>query len=85
VQFDLALLVSHYFSVVVHCIELLAKSPYLTGGVPYADWYGMVRAPRPFIVVRLIRSVLRFKLPQNRIQIIIKCVSNRFFSNNNNL
>uniref|UniRef100_A0A915EF33 Ion transport domain-containing protein n=1 Tax=Ditylenchus dipsaci TaxID=166011 RepID=A0A915EF33_9BILA len=70
-QFDLALLFFHYLSMVFHTYELITVLfPQL--GFVYASWYGVVRSPRPFIMVRLIRSVLRFKLPKNRIQQIIK-------------
>ncbi|KAI1709388.1 ion transport protein [Ditylenchus destructor] len=70
-QFDLALLVFHYLSLILHTYELVSLSmPQLE--LVYETWYGVIRSPRPFIMVRLIRSVLRFKLPKNRIQQIIK-------------
>ena len=70
-QFDLALLFFHYLSVALHSYELFAKG-FPHWGMTYRPWYGVARSPRPFIMIRLIRSVLRFKLPRNRIQQIIK-------------
>nr|CDJ87638.1 Ion transport domain containing protein [Haemonchus contortus] len=38
----------------------------------YRPWFGVIRSPRPFIMLRFIRSLVRFKLPRNRIKQIIK-------------
>lgn len=38
----------------------------------YKDWYGVVRSPRPLIMIRFIRSLIKFRLPRNRIQQILK-------------
>jgi len=38
----------------------------------FKNRWGAVRSPRPFIMLKFIRSIIRFKLPRNRIQMIIK-------------
>ncbi|KAI6201288.1 Sodium leak channel non-selective protein [Aphelenchoides besseyi] len=70
-QFDLALLFFHYLAIGLHCYELMAINfPRL--GLNYEQWYGIIRSPRPFIMIRLVRLIVHFKLPKNRIQQIIK-------------
>ncbi|KAI6235562.1 Sodium leak channel non-selective protein [Aphelenchoides besseyi] len=70
-QFDLALLFFHYLAIGLHCYELVTINfPRL--GLSYEQWYGIIRSPRPFIMIRLVRLIVHFKLPKNRIQQIIK-------------
>ncbi|KAL7075262.1 hypothetical protein ACQ4LE_005817, partial [Meloidogyne hapla] len=70
-QFDLAILFFHYASICVHSAEISDKLwPWLN--IKYEGWWGTVRSPRPFIMLKFIRSIIRFKLPRNRIQMIIK-------------
>uniref|UniRef100_A0A183C2M9 Transporter, cation channel family protein n=1 Tax=Globodera pallida TaxID=36090 RepID=A0A183C2M9_GLOPA len=70
-QFDLVLLLFHYLSIGVHCIEIFSREwPRI--GIHYEGWWGAVRSPRPIVMVKFIRSVIRFKLPRQRIQLIIK-------------
>lgn len=72
-QFDLALLSFHYFSIVIHIYEILVKA-FPQYQHSYHLWYGVVRSPRPLIMIRLIREVVRhrIRMPKNRIQQIIK-------------
>ncbi|VDM59301.1 unnamed protein product [Angiostrongylus costaricensis] len=70
-QFDLFMLLMHVLSCALHCYELLTIFvPSL--GLVYRPWFGVIRSPRPFIMLRFIRSLFRFKLPRNRIKQIIK-------------
>ncbi|CAD5216869.1 unnamed protein product [Bursaphelenchus okinawaensis] len=70
-QFDLALLIIHYVTVLLHIYELVTRAfPGL--GLVYKTWYGLLRSLRPFVMIRLVRLLIRFKLPKNRIQQIIK-------------
>ncbi|VDK65890.1 unnamed protein product [Onchocerca ochengi] len=70
-QFDFFLLSLHITSVLLSVYELISVwFPHLKWH--YHPWYGVIRAPRPFIMIRFIRSIVRFKLPKNRIQQIIK-------------
>ncbi|VDP29369.1 unnamed protein product [Heligmosomoides polygyrus] len=72
-QFDLFMLLMHVLSCALHGYELFSiLVPSL--GLVYRPWFGVIRSPRPFIMVRFIRSLVRFKLPRNRIKQIIKCV-----------
>ncbi|CAJ0935665.1 unnamed protein product, partial [Mesorhabditis belari] len=70
-RFDLFMLLMHYLSISVHGFQMITLN-FPLAGLKYAPWYGVVRSPRPFIMVRFIRSIVRFKLPKNRIQQIIK-------------
>ncbi|VDN02709.1 unnamed protein product [Thelazia callipaeda] len=70
-QFDFFLLNLHISSVLLSACELISIwFPHLQW--QYRPWYGVIRAPRPFIMIRFVRSIVRFKLPRNRIQQIIK-------------
>ncbi|EYC27831.1 hypothetical protein Y032_0008g206 [Ancylostoma ceylanicum] len=70
-QFDLFMLLMHVLSCALHCYELFTiLVPSL--GLVYRPWFGVIRSPRPFIMLRFIRSLVRFKLPKNRIKQIIK-------------
>uniref|UniRef100_A0A915CHN7 Ion transport domain-containing protein n=1 Tax=Parascaris univalens TaxID=6257 RepID=A0A915CHN7_PARUN len=70
-QFEFFLLFLHMISLSLHCYELFTIwFPHF--GLHYHSWYCVIRSPRPFIMVRFIRSMVRFKLPKNRIQQIIK-------------
>ncbi|VDD88442.1 unnamed protein product [Enterobius vermicularis] len=70
-QFDFSLLISHIVSLCLDAFELVTIwFPQL--GFRYYQWYSVFRSPRPFVMIRFIRCVLRFKLPKNRIQQIIK-------------
>uniref|UniRef100_A0A0K0D1K9 Transporter, cation channel family protein n=1 Tax=Angiostrongylus cantonensis TaxID=6313 RepID=A0A0K0D1K9_ANGCA len=70
-QFDLFMLLMHLLSCALHCYELFTiLVPSL--GLVYRPWFGVIRSPRPFIMLRFIRSLVRFKLPRNRIKQIIK-------------
>ncbi|EPB77208.1 hypothetical protein ANCCEY_03734 [Ancylostoma ceylanicum] len=65
------MLLMHVLSCALHCYELFTiLVPSL--GLVYRPWFGVIRSPRPFIMLRFIRSLVRFKLPKNRIKQIIK-------------
>ena len=38
----------------------------------YEQWFGVIRFVRPFIIVKFIRLVVKFKLPKNRIEQLLK-------------
>ncbi|KAK0421025.1 hypothetical protein QR680_015029 [Steinernema hermaphroditum] len=69
--FDFILLVFHYLSYMLHSYQLVTIW-FPEWGLVYHDYFGVVRSPRPFIMVRFIRSLVNFQLPKNRIQQIIK-------------
>ncbi|CAJ0600567.1 unnamed protein product [Cylicocyclus nassatus] len=70
-QFDFFMLLMHVLSCALHAYELFTiLVPSL--GLVYRPWFGVIRSPRPFIMLRFIRSLVRFKLPKNRIKQIIK-------------
>ncbi|KHN81661.1 Sodium leak channel non-selective protein, partial [Toxocara canis] len=70
-QFDFFLLIFHWLSLLLHAYERITKL-FPGMGLVYYEWYGVVRCVRPLIIIRLIRLVLKFKLPKNRIQQLLK-------------
>uniref|UniRef100_A0A183CB50 Ion_trans domain-containing protein n=1 Tax=Globodera pallida TaxID=36090 RepID=A0A183CB50_GLOPA len=51
-QFDLVLLLFHYLSIGVHCIEIFSREwPRI--GIHYEGWWGAVRSPRPIVMAFL--------------------------------
>jgi hypothetical protein len=70
-QFDFFLLLCHYLSLCLQGYEISCIFfPKL--GWSYYSWYGILRSPRPFIMIRVVREFIKFKLPKNRIKQIIK-------------
>uniref|UniRef100_A0A8R1EUZ8 Ion transport domain-containing protein n=1 Tax=Caenorhabditis japonica TaxID=281687 RepID=A0A8R1EUZ8_CAEJA len=70
-QFEFFLLINHVLSCVIHVYELCTLwFPSLH--LAYYPWLGALRSARPFIFLRFIRSIVRFKLPKNRIKLIMK-------------
>ncbi|PAV58369.1 hypothetical protein WR25_23917 isoform A [Diploscapter pachys] len=70
-QFEFFMLVMHIASVGLHAYELISINfPSLK--LIYHASFGAIRSPRPFVMIRFIRSLVRFKLPRNRIKQIIK-------------
>ncbi|CAB3403604.1 unnamed protein product [Caenorhabditis bovis] len=70
-QFEFFLLVNHLISIIIHTYELCSIwFPSLN--LVYYPWLGALRSPRPFIFLRFIRSLVKFKLPKNRIKLIMK-------------
>nr|AXS78260.1 Sodium leak channel non-selective protein [Anisakis simplex] len=70
-QFEFFLLVLHLISLSLDVYQLITIW-FPQFGLQYHQWYCVVRSPRPFVMIRFIRSVVRFQLPKNRIQQIIK-------------
>uniref|UniRef100_A0A915ABY7 Sodium leak channel NALCN n=1 Tax=Parascaris univalens TaxID=6257 RepID=A0A915ABY7_PARUN len=70
-QFDFFLLIFHWLSLLLHAYECTTKL-FPQMGLVYYDWYGVIRCVRPLIIIRLIRLVIKFKLPKNRIQQLLK-------------
>ncbi|KIH67901.1 hypothetical protein ANCDUO_01764 [Ancylostoma duodenale] len=65
-QFDLFMFLSHWMSWLLHFYQLLL--------INFSDWFGVIRSVRPFIIIRLIRLVIKFKLPKARIEQLLKFV-----------
>uniref|UniRef100_F1KQ80 Sodium leak channel non-selective protein n=1 Tax=Ascaris suum TaxID=6253 RepID=F1KQ80_ASCSU len=70
-QFDFFLLIFHWLSLLLHAYECITKL-FPQMGLVYYDWYGVIRCVRPLIIIRLIRLVIKFKLPKSRIQQLLK-------------
>ncbi|VDP08165.1 unnamed protein product [Soboliphyme baturini] len=83
-QFDFIMLISHWISIATQAVDLV---PFIIHGPSYEyddenypsiKWLGILRSPRPLIMVRLIRSLLKIQLPKNRINQIFKYYLYRF-------
>ncbi|EPB65133.1 hypothetical protein ANCCEY_15804, partial [Ancylostoma ceylanicum] len=70
-QFDLFMFVSHWMSWLLHFYQLLLIN-FSMISFPYEEWFGVIRSVRPFIIIRLIRLVIKFKLPKARIEQLLK-------------
>ncbi|CAJ0929068.1 unnamed protein product, partial [Mesorhabditis belari] len=70
-QFDVFMLIAHWGSLVLHTYQLIGTHfPHLI--LPYYDWFGVIRSVRPFIIIRLLRLAVKFKLPKHRIEQLLK-------------
>uniref|UniRef100_A0A915EEL3 Sodium leak channel NALCN n=1 Tax=Ditylenchus dipsaci TaxID=166011 RepID=A0A915EEL3_9BILA len=70
-QFDFFLLLFHWLSWVLHVYQVVSiRLPLLA--LPYYNWLGVLRCVRPMIIIRLIRLMIKFKLPRNRIQQLLR-------------
>uniref|UniRef100_A0A7E4UYD6 Sodium leak channel NALCN n=1 Tax=Panagrellus redivivus TaxID=6233 RepID=A0A7E4UYD6_PANRE len=73
-RFDFILLLFHWISLLLYVYELTSiMVPKLN--LVYYQWLGFVRCIRPIIIVRLLRLLLKFKLPKERIQQLLKRMS----------
>ncbi|KRZ43431.1 Sodium leak channel non-selective protein, partial [Trichinella pseudospiralis] len=80
-QFDFFMLICHWISVVTQIIELLLYFlPNLFPNAEHIRLFGLLRAPRPLIMLRLIRSLLKIQLPRNRISQIFKRSSQQVYN-----
>ncbi|KAI1704443.1 ion transport protein [Ditylenchus destructor] len=70
--FDFFLLIFHWMSWCLQVYHLVATRllPFLH--LPYHNWWGVVRCVRPMVIIRLIRLMIKFKLPKNRIQQLLR-------------
>ncbi|KAI6220279.1 Sodium leak channel non-selective protein [Aphelenchoides besseyi] len=70
-QFDFFLLAANWGSMLLHVYKL-ASIRFAHQTLYYQEWYGIVRCVRPMIIVRLLRLLLKFKVPKNRIEQLLK-------------
>lgn len=64
-QFDCTMVFFLWVSVILQIFEMTAV-------VPQFNYLSILRAPRPFIMIRFIRIFLKFSMPKNRINLIFK-------------
>uniref|UniRef100_A0A914C6X5 Ion transport domain-containing protein n=1 Tax=Acrobeloides nanus TaxID=290746 RepID=A0A914C6X5_9BILA len=70
-EFDFVILLFHWFSLLLHIyLNMSPLFPHLE--LVYYDYFGIIRCIRPLIIIRFIRLLLKFKLPKNRIQQLLK-------------
>ena len=72
-QFDGTMLLFLIISVILHAFEI-------TGFVDSYSFLSCLRAPRPLILVRLIRVTLKFNMPKQRINQIFKRSSQQIYN-----
>uniref|UniRef100_A0AC34QHG3 Ion transport domain-containing protein n=1 Tax=Panagrolaimus sp. JU765 TaxID=591449 RepID=A0AC34QHG3_9BILA len=73
-QFDLLLLIVHWISLLLYVYQII--SIFLPSlNLIYYEWLGVIRSMRPFIIIRLLRLLLKFELPKARIQQLLKRMS----------
>jgi hypothetical protein len=64
-QFDGLMVVFHLVSVIFQTLSIMGKEKL---------YWSLFRCPRPLILIRVIRSLLKFRLPKNRINSILQYV-----------
>ncbi|CAB3406502.1 unnamed protein product [Caenorhabditis bovis] len=70
-QFSVFMSLIHLASFLLHVYQLLDSFfPFL--GLGYRQWFGVIRSIRPFIIIRMIPLIVKFKLPKNRIEQLLK-------------
>ncbi|CAL4058549.1 unnamed protein product, partial [Meganyctiphanes norvegica] len=74
-QFDASMAFFLWISVILHMFEILMPSL-----VPPYSYLSVMRAPRPLIVVRLIRIFLKFSMPKARLKQIVKRSSQQIYN-----
>ncbi|CAD6198464.1 unnamed protein product [Caenorhabditis auriculariae] len=70
-QFDIFMSLVHLLSLLLHAyriVDLFFPSLQLY----YRPWFAVIRSIRPFIIIRLIPLIVKFKLPKNRIEQLLK-------------
>lgn len=72
-QFDFVLLLFHWASWLLHIYQIAATILFPSLRLRYYDWLGVIRCIRPMIIIRLIRLMLTFQVPRQRIQQLLKC------------
>ncbi|KAI6238408.1 Four domain-type voltage-gated ion channel alpha-1 subunit [Aphelenchoides fujianensis] len=70
-QFDFFLLSANWASMLLHVYKL-ASIRFADSNLYYVESFGIVRCVRPMIIVRLLRLLLKFKVPKNRIEQLLK-------------
>ncbi|KAI6183274.1 hypothetical protein M3Y97_00471800 [Aphelenchoides bicaudatus] len=70
-QFDFFLLIANWASLLLHVYKL-SSLRFVSSNLYYQDWFGLIRCLRPMIIVRLLRLILKFKVPKNRIEQLLK-------------
>ena len=71
-QFDGLMVLFHLVSVILQTLSFMGKEKL---------YWSLFRCPRPLILIRVIRSLLKFRLPKNRINSILQylCICFCFF------
>ncbi|XP_026683484.1 sodium leak channel non-selective protein-like [Diaphorina citri] len=72
-QFDAAMVFLHWVSVILMVFEMSAI-------VPRFSYLSILRAPRPFIMIRFIRQFLKFSMPKSRVNQIFKRSSQQIYN-----
>lgn len=70
-QFDGCMVIFHIISVVLQSLTLFVRNE---------GYWSLLRCPRPLILIRVIRSLLKFRLPKNRINSILQRSSSQIYN-----
>ncbi|CAI5447137.1 unnamed protein product [Caenorhabditis angaria] len=70
-QFSVFISIIHLLSFLLHVYQILDEL-FPSLGRTYKIWYGAIRSIRPFIIIRMIPLIVKFKLPKNRIEQLLK-------------
>ncbi|CAF1925602.1 unnamed protein product [Rotaria magnacalcarata] len=72
-HFDAVMVLSIYFSIVLQTLELI----YVVNKYTY---FTIIRAPRPFILIKVLKTFLKFELPKSQIKSILQRSSSQIYN-----
>ncbi|CAF3959247.1 unnamed protein product [Rotaria sordida] len=72
-QFDAIMVLCIYFSIILQMFEFI-------GIIKEYSYWTIIRSPRPFILINVLKTFLRFKLPKNQIRSIVQRSSSQIYN-----
>ncbi|CAF1306416.1 unnamed protein product [Adineta steineri] len=72
-HFDAIMVLNIYFSIILQAFEL-------TSIVNNYSYFTIIRSPRPFILVKVLKTFLKFELPNNQIKSILQRSSSQIYN-----
>ncbi|CAF0823088.1 unnamed protein product [Rotaria sp. Silwood1] len=72
-HFDAIMVLNIYFSIIIQTFELI-------GIIPKYSYYTLIRSPRPFILIKVLKTFLKFELPKSQIKSILQRSSSQIYN-----
>ncbi|CAF3370121.1 unnamed protein product [Rotaria socialis] len=72
-HFDATMVLNIYFSIILQTFELI-------GIINKYSYFTIIRAPRPFILIKVLKTYLKFELPKSQIKSILQRSSSQIYN-----
>ncbi|CAF3956548.1 unnamed protein product [Rotaria magnacalcarata] len=72
-HFDAIMVLNIYFSIILQAFELI-------GIINKYSYFTIIRAPRPFILIKVLKTYLKFELPKSQIKSILQRSSSQIYN-----